>query len=119
MDIETRHEDTKLYTGRRNKNEGTENGGHKKSSKIWRKVKAIGEEDNGRMYERNTEKEKKWRRKQIGKEKKKDIRETDMGKEVWRTEKEERKREDEDIGKDNGKNWRTRKRREKEENWEI
>lgn len=34
MDTETRQEDTKLHTGRRNKNEGTENGGHKKSNKI-------------------------------------------------------------------------------------
>lgn len=34
---------------------------HKKNSKIRRK--AIGEENNSRMYERNREKEKKWKRK--------------------------------------------------------
>lgn len=34
IDTETRQKDTKLHIRKRNKNEGTENGGHKKSSKI-------------------------------------------------------------------------------------
>lgn len=61
MDTEIRHEDTKLHTGRRNKNEETENGeAIKRAEKYEEKAR---QSEKKIMVECMKEKEKKWRRK--------------------------------------------------------